>query len=701
MNELVRVSFEDDVGVVTINNPPVNALSSAVARSLAAAIFDLAPNDSVRSIVVLGSGSSFIAGADIRELARIAAGEVPPLDLLSSLHTIEDSPKPVVMAIHGAALGGGLEAAMAGHYRVAVPAAQLGMPELKLGLIPGAGGTQRLPRLVGPVQAVGMCMTGRSIGAGEARDLGLVDEIAEGDLLPFAVRFARQVASQPFRRTRDRDEKLQYADLAKLQALRAGVEQEMPSRAPAAALDAIRASLELPFDAGCERETELFNACLQSVESKALIHLFFAERAAAKIPGLAGSPKRFEIRKAAVVGAGTMGTGITTALAQSGIPVLLKEVSEQALGRAMANIRANFERAVAKGRMSGEAAQSRFASILPQTDLNGFEQVDLAVEAVFEDLPVKQAVMAELSKAVGPECILATNTSSLDVDAIGLGNGRPGKTVGLHFFSPANVMRLVEVVPGVQTDPDVTAACMALGKRLGKIAVFAGNRPGFIGNRAFRPYLREARFLVEEGASVEEVNGALVRFGMGMGPLAVDDLIGIDVSYHIEEQFGRSDPAGVRRPALLEALYNAGHFGQKTGRGWSQYGADRKSRPNPEIDSLAEGTAAQTGVERRRISADEIVDRCLCSLINEGARILEEGTARRASDIDIVFVHGYGFPAWRGGPMFYADTVGLDAVLAKVQGFGKRFGSDLWAPAPLLAQLARSRQTFADRDRNI
>lgn len=699
MNELVRVSLQDDVGVIAINNPPVNALSSAVAESLAAAVLQSVANESVRSIVVLGSGSTFIAGADIRELAQIAACESPPLDLLSPLKSVEDSPKPVVMAIHGAALGGGLEAAMSGHYRVADPGAQLGMPEVKLGLIPGAGGTQRLPRLVGPVQAAEMCIDGRSIGAREARDLGLVDEIADGELLPYAVRFAREIVSQPIRKSRDRDEKLRSVDAAKLQVLRARVATERASRAPAAALDAIQASIELPFDGGCQREAELFNECLRSVESKAAIHLFFAERAAAKVPALTGSPKRFEIRNVAVVGAGTMGTGITTAFAQSGIPVLLKEVSEEALGRGMANVRANFERAVAKGRLTQEAAQACMAGIHPQTDFTGFDQVDLVVEAVFEDLAVKQAVMADLSKTVRPECIFATNTSSLDVDAVAAGNGRADKTIGLHFFSPANVMRLLEVVPGAQTDVDVTAACMALGKRLGKIAVFAGNRPGFIGNRAFRPFLREARFLVEEGASVEKVNDALVRFGMGMGPLGVDDLIGIDVSRHIEEEFGRSDPAGVRRSALLEALYQAGNFGQKTGKGWSEYGADRKPRPNPQVEVLAEDAAAKAGTERRNISPDEIVDRCICSLINEGARILEEGTAYRASDIDVVFVHGYGFPAWRGGPMFYADTVGLDTVLAKVQDFEKRFGSNLWAPPPLLRQLAGSRQTFAARDR--
>jgi 3-hydroxyacyl-CoA dehydrogenase len=463
-------------------------------------------------------------------------------------------------------------------------------------------------------------------------------------------------------------------------------------------VEAIQASTQLSFEAGCQREADLFNECLQSSESKSLIHLFFGERAAAKIPGSASSHKRYEFRKVAVVGAGTMGSGIATALAQAGIPVLLKEVSEQALSRGMTTIRDNFDRAVSKGRLTAEAAQTRLDSVRPQTDFSGFEEADLAIEAVFESLPVKQAVMADLGKSVRVDCILATNTSSLDVDAIAAGSGRMDKTIGLHFFSPANIMRLVEVVPGAGTDPGVTAACMSLGKRLGKVAVFAGNRPGFIGNRVFRPYLREARFLVEEGASVEEVNDALVQFGMGMGPLAVDDLIGIDISRHVEEQFSPSDAPGLRQSVLLQTLYQQGHFGQKTGRGWSNYGNDRKPAPNPEIPSLVVRAAATTGIERRRIAPEEIVDRCIYSLVNEGARILEEGTAHRASDIDVVFVHGYGFPAWRGGPMFYADLVGLGAVLEKIRTFEKRFGAGLWSPAPLLVELARSGETFSRLD---
>ncbi len=390
-----------------------------------------------------------------------------------------------------------------------------------------------------------------------------------------------------------------------------------------------------------------------------------------------------------------MGTGIATAFAQSGIPVLLKEVSEEALGRGMAAVRANFERAVAKGRLTPKAAQAQLASVRPQTDFSGFEAVDLAIEAVFENLPAKQAVMADLGRYIRPDCILATNTSSLDVDAIADGSGLPDKTIGLHFFSPANIMRLVEVVPGRNTEPDVTAACMSLAKRLGKIAVLAGNRPGFIGNRVFRPYLREARFLVEEGASVEEINDALVQFGMNMGPLAVEDLIGIDVSRHIEEEFSHLDAPGIRRSLLLQALYEQGHFGQKAGKGWSEYGSDRKQRVNPELGSLAERAASNAGIARRQITREEIIDRCICSLINEGARVLEEGTARRASDIDVVFVHGYGFPAWRGGPMFYADLIGLETVLAKIQTFETSFGSELWAPAPLLTELARSGKTFS------
>jgi 3-hydroxyacyl-CoA dehydrogenase len=649
--------------------------------------------------VVVGSGNTFIAGADIRELARMAAGEAPPLNLLPPLQVLEDSLKPVVMAIHGSALGGGLETAMCGHYRIAVPSAQFGMPEVKLGLIPGAGGTQRLPRLVGPVRAAEMCVSGRAISAPEALAWGLIDRIVEGgDLLEQAVRFAQELTTPNTPKTRERSEKLLSADLGKLDELRKRVEKELPSRAPSAALQAIQASTELDFDSGCQREAELFKECLHSDESKALIHLFFAERAATKVPRLSSSQRRSEIRKVAVVGAGTMGTGIATALAQSGIPVLLKEVSEEALARGMAKVRANFERAIAKGRLTPDVAQARLASVRPQTDYSGFEEADVAIEAVFENLQVKQRVMAELGKIVRSDCILATNTSSLDVEAIASGSGRPEQTVGLHFFSPANVMRLVEVVPGARTDPDVTAACMSLGKRLGKIAVFAGNRPGFIGNRVFRPYLREARFLIEEGASVEEVNDALVQFGMGMGPLAVDDLIGIDVSRHIEEEFSRSEPSVVRRSILLEALYELRQFGQKTGRGWSTYGSDRKPKPNPEVASLAESTAVNAGIVRCPISREEIVDRCVCSLVNEGARVLEEGTAQRASDIDVVFVQGYGFPAWRGGPMFYADLIGTDTVLAKIRSFEGRFGSDLWKPAPLLIELTRSGQTFSGRD---
>ncbi|MFL6417375.1 MAG: 3-hydroxyacyl-CoA dehydrogenase NAD-binding domain-containing protein [Bryobacteraceae bacterium] len=699
MDELARVSLQNDVGVITIKNPPVNALSSKMAQSLASAVLKLGANNTVGAIVVIGSGATFIAGADIRELARIGRGEAPPLDLLPSLQIIEDCPKPVIMAIHGAALGGGLEAAMCGHYRVSVPSAQFGMPEVKLGLIPGAGGTQRLPRLVGPVSAAHLCMNGRSIDAGAAEANGLLDRVVQGDLLDQAIRFAREVASRKFLKTRERDEKLASVDRDQMEALRSQIERERPQRAPLAALLAIQAAAELPFHAGCKLESELFNECLRSEESKALIYLFFAERTAAKIPKLRGVQKRYDIRKVAILGAGTMGAGIATAFAQSGIPVLLKEVSEDALGRGTAAIRANFERAVAKGRLTPEAAQALVTSVRTQTDFDGFNEVDLVVEAVYENLDIKRAVMAEVSKNLHPDCILATNTSSLDVDVIAAGCGRIEKTIGLHFFSPANVMRLVEVVPGAETEPDVTAACMSLAKRLGKVAVPSANHPGFIGNRAFRPYLREARFLVEEGATVEAVNEALVDFGMSMGPLTVEDLIGIDVSCHIEEQFRHLDPSGVRQSVLLETLLEQKQFGQKTGSGWSRYGPDRKPRPNPELGALAEKAAVSAGITRRVVDPEEVVDRCICGLINEGARLLGQGTAFRASDIDVVFVLGYGFPSWRGGPMFYADVIGLKNVLAKIQHLENRFGSELWAPASILRELAASGRQFADLDK--
>ena len=700
MEELVTLIRRDGLAVITIDNPPVNALSPGVPEGIVAAVKACAEDPQVGAIVLIGAGETFIAGADIREFGKIVSGERPRLSLLPYLQAIEDSAKPVVVAIHGNAFGGGLETAMSGHYRVIAPGAQVGQPEVKLGLIPGAGGTQRLPRLAGPLKAAEMCASGEPIKAPEAVALGIADRIIEGDLLDGALAFAREVVDQPAPKTRERNEKLREANPASFAFIREQVRKRARGlRAPFAAVDAVEAATQLPFDEGCRREAELFNECLYSTESKALIHAFFAERAVSKIPDIPKETHTFEIRRAAVVGAGTMGGGITMTYANAGIPVIVKETAQEALDRGLTTIRNNYAKTVAKGRLSQTAMDQRLALITPQLDYNGFEEADIIVEAVFENMAVKKQVFSELDKIAKRSCILASNTSSLDIDEIASVTSRPQMVIGNHFFSPANVMRLLEVIRGEATSPEVIATSMALGKKLGKIAVLARNCFGFIGNRMIFPYLREAFFLVEEGASVEQVNQALYDFGMAMGPLAMDDLAGIDVGYAIRQEFKLFEKAGARQPLAADELFKQGRLGQKTGRGWSKYDENRKPSPDPEVAALIEKTARQAGIKRREISSDEITSRCIYALVNEGAHILEDGIALRASDIDVTYIYGYGFPARRGGPMFYADTVGLKNVLAQIEKFEKQHGGDLWSPAPLLKRLAESGETFASFDK--
>ncbi len=599
------------------------------------------------------------------------------------------------MAIHGTAFGGGLETAICGHYRVISTGAHVGQPEVKLGLIPGAGGTQRLPRLAGVAKALEMCAGGEPINAEEAVSLGIADRLIQGDLFAGALVFAREIAHLPAAKTRERNEKLGKTDAAIFS--RAREEARKRGRgliAPLAAIDAIEAATQLSFEAGCEREAVLFNECLTSTQSKALIHAFFGERTVAKIPGIAKTVQSLEIRRAAIVGAGTMGGRIAMTYANAGIPVLLKETNQAALDRGMSTIRSNYSNSVSKGRMTQASADERLARITPQLTCEGFEQADIIIEAVFESMSVKKQVWAELDRIAKLDCVLATNTSSLDIDEIASVTSRPEMFIGNHFFSPANVMRLLEVVRGRATSNAVIATSMALGKKLGKVAVLASNCRGFISNRMIAPYLREAHFLVEEGASVEQVNQALYDFGMAMGPLAVDDLSGLDISYAIRREFERFEKPGVRKPLVPDLLCEQGRFGQKTGRGWSKYDANRKPSPDPETAELIEQTAEAAGIAPRSIAADEIVDRCVYALVNEGARILEEGVALRAVDIDITYLYGYGFPAWRGGPMFYADTVGLPRVVARIEEFRKQHGSELWPSAPLLEELSRSGKTF-------
>ncbi len=589
---------------------------------------------------------------------------------------------------------------MAGHYRVIAPTAQVGQPEVKLGLIPGAGGTQRLPRLAGVEKAVEMCASGESVKAQDAVKLGVADRVIDGDLLQGAIAFAREVANQPIPRTRFRDDKLRLFHPATFDYARQQAKKlKRGYQAPLAAIEAVEAATKLNFENGCQREQEIFRERLYATESKALIHAFFAERSAGKIPDLPKDTRTLEIRRAAVVGAGTMGGGIAMTYANAGIPVIVKETLQDALDRGLATIRKNYENTVKKGRLSAQEMERRLALITPQLSYDGFEQADIVVEAVFESMRVKKQVFAELDVVAKEDCILATNTSTLDVDEIASATKRPQMVIGTHFFSPANVMKLLEVVRGTKSSSEVITTAMALGKRLGKVAVLARNAFGFIGNRMVVPYVREAQFLVEEGASVEQVNDALYEFGMPMGPLAMDDLAGLDVMHHVRLESKHLEKPGVRRPMIAELLYERGWYGQKTGRGWSRYDENRKPEPDSEVATLIEESARKAGIERRQISNEEIVNRCVLALVNEGAKVLEEGIALRAADIDIVYIYGYGFPAYRGGPMFYADSIGLENVLARVKQFEERHGADLWRPAKLLKDLAGKEQTFGDWDR--
>jgi 3-hydroxyacyl-CoA dehydrogenase len=682
----------------------VNALNGSVIEGLAAGMTAAARDPATRAIVIAGAGRTFVAGADIKLLEDLAWGvttEVP--DMHGLLQHIENSPKPVVAAMHGAALGGGLELAMAAHYRVATFDARLGQPEVTLGIIPGAEGTQRLPRLVGVEKAIEMCVTGRPITAADALGFGLIDRLAERDLVEEALLFAGDVATRGEARpkTRDRRDKLPPSD-ALPSLVQAGRDLARKTKrrmdAPLAAVAAIEAAATLSFEDGCRRERELFLQCVQSEQCKALIHLFFAERAPGRGPGVSADPAARPMQAAAVTGAGTMGGGISMTLADAGMPVRLLDVSTEIVERGMAAIRRNYGMSVSRGRLTEADVEARLGRIVPEVGRDTLGDVDLVIEAVFENLGLKKQVFAELDAAAPPSCILATNTSTLDVDAIAAATGRPGQVLGLHFFSPANVMRLVEIVRGKETTPSTLAAALALTARLRKVGVVVANATGFVGNRMMFPYMYEAQFLVEDGATPEQVDRALTEFGMAMGIFAVDDMAGIDVAWRIRQELGQFSEPGARRPLVADRLCELGRFGQKTGKGWYRYPEGRKPEPDPEVVALIEATAAAAGIERRPFGTDEILERTLFALVNEGARVLDEGIALRASDIDVIYANGYGFPAWRGGPMFYADRVGLRYVLDRVGAFHRTLG-DRWRPAPLLERLAREGSTFRELDR--
>jgi len=702
MSELVSLSRDGEIGIITVNNPPVNALSPGVPEGIGLAVDTINKDDTIRAAVLIGGGRTFIAGADIKEFGKMTSGDKKGGSLLPLLLQIEDSPKPLIAAIHGTAFGGGLEVAMAFHYRVASPSAQVGQPEVKLGIIPGAAGTQRLPRLAGVRKAVEMCAFGEPVSAADALSAGIIDLVIEGDLLTGAVKFAREVIAKGAPpRSRERNDKLGDEQTNAL-AFEAAREQARKTRrgqmAPLAAIDAVEAATRLNFEDGCKKEAELFRECLFSDQSKALIHVFFGEREVAKIPDVPKDTPTFDINRAAVVGAGTMGGGIAMNYANAGIPVLLKEASQELLDKGLATIRKNYANSVKKGRFSQEEMDKRMSLITPTQTYDGFEQVDIVAEAVFEGMQLKKQVFGELDRICKPTAILASNTSTLNIDEIASATSRPEMVIGHHFFSPANVMRLLEIVRGKATSKEVIATSMALARRLKKVGVLVGNCRGFVGNRMLAPYGREAQFLVEEGAKPEQVDAALYKFGLAMGPLAMGDLAGLDVGWRIRKEYKHLEDPTIRHPLMADRLCEMGRFGQKTGAGWYRYDENRRPVPDPEVDKLIEQVAAEAGIARRSISDDEIVDRTMFALVNEGAKILEEGFALRAVDIDIIYVNGYGYPAWRGGPMWYADTVGLKKVYDRIADFHDKHGK-LWEPAPLLKQLAEQDKTFADFDK--
>ena len=698
MGDLVTFAKSGNIGVITVNNPPVNALSPGVPEGISESIDQLQKDDGLNAAVLIGGGNTFIAGADIKELAKMAAGKPRGAGLLPLLLKIEDCRKPVVAAIHGTALGGGLETAMACHYRVAVRSAKVGQPEVKLGIIPGAGGTQRLPRLAGIAKAVEMCSEGNPVAAQEAFGSGIIDKLIEGDLLTGAIAFAREIVARPAPKTRERDDKLGAREQNALIFTAARENARKKQRglmAPLAAIDAVEAATTLRFDEGSQAEQRLFADCLVSPQAKALMHVFFAEREVAKIPDIPKDTPLIPVKTAGVIGVGTMGGGISMVLANAGIPVLVKEADQAALDRGIANIQKNYANSVKRGRFTQQFVDERRKLIQPTLSLDGFSGVDLVIEAVFEGMALKKEVFAELDKICKPGAILASNTSTLNIDEIASATDRPQFVIGTHFFSPANVMRLLEIVRGKATGKEVVATCMQLSKKLGKVGVLVGNCRGFVGNRMFHPYVRESVFLLEEGASVQEVDSAIYDFGMAMGPLAVGDLAGLDVGWRIRKEYRHLEKPGIRQPFAGDRLCEMGRFGQKTGAGWYTYDENRRAIPDSALTALVRKWAAEAKIPQRQISREEIVDRCLYALVNEGARILEEGYALRAGDIDIIYINGYGFPAHRGGPMWYADTVGLKNVYSRVLEFHKQHG-ELWEPAPLLKQLAEQGTTFAD-----
>ena len=687
LTDMTDYSIEDGIAVITIDNPPVNALSQGVRQGLKDGVAKALSDDSVTAILIHCAGRTFIAGADITEFA---SGPVEP-GLHAVLTAMDNSPKPVVAAIHGTALGGGLETALCCHFRVSDANAQLGLPEVKLGLLPGAGGTQRLPRVVGVEKALQMMTSGTPIPASEALEAGLVDKIVEGDLRTGAIEFIREVlaTNTPLRRIRDRDEKLQSArdNPAIFDAARAAIARKSRGfLAPEYNIRCIEAAVNQPFDEGMKTEAKLFMELMSGPQSAAQQYFFFAERQAARIPDVPKETSEIPINKVGVIGAGTMGGGIAMNMVNIGIPVTIIETKQEALDRGLGVVRKNYERRAKKGRMTTQEVEDHCSLITGSLDIGDLADCDLVIEAVFENMGVKKEIFGKLDSIVKPGAILASNTSALDLNEIASATTRPESVIGLHFFSPANIMKLVEIVRGDHTSAEVIKTCMSFAKRIKKVAVLVGVCPGFVGNRMLFRRQEQAQQLLMEGALPQQIDKVIVEFGLPMGPFQMSDLAGLDLGWNKETSTGST---------IAERLCEADRRGQKTGAGYYDYDENRQPSPSPLVEEIISEFVTKAGKQQREISDQEILERCIYPMINEGAKILEEGIAIRSSDVDVTWVYGYGWPVYRGGPMHYANSVGLDKIAAKMRQYKETTGDENWEPCQLLSDLAAQDKGFA------
>src|SRR5947207_8031288 len=674
--ELVKFEAIDGIGIITIDNPPVNALSPGVPDGITAAVERGNADPSVKAMVLIGAGRSFIAGADIRQFGT---GSPRPANARRHYDVTDDSPKPVVAAIHGYALGGGLETALACHYRIAVPSAKVGLPEVQIGILPGAGGTQRLPRLVGPKAAMELITSGRHVPAAEAQKLGIVDEILpEGDLKNAAIAFARRIADRrPLPRIRDRDDKLAEAkaDPGMFEAFRKSIARRARNqRAPYACIEAVEAACNLPFDEGCALERKLFDEQVNSAEARALRYAFFAEREAAKLPDIPRDTPLRPTDTAAVVGAGTMGGGIAMSFADNGYPVKITDATQEALDRGMARIRANYETSVKRGSLAQDEMERRLARIEPVLGYDKIGDCDVVIEAVFEQISVKEEVWKEIDAAMKPGALLYSNTSGIDIDIMANVTKRPQDVAGTHFFAPANVMKLFEVVQGSKSATDVIASAMDLGRKIGTVSALAGNTDGFVANRSRAPFSVEMNLLVEEGALPEQIDKVMVDFGYPVGPFVVSDISGLDIGYDVRQR-RKAENSNYRGAPIADRIVEAGRLGQKTGKGWYRYEpGDRTPHPDPEVARIIKETVAELSIAQHDFTDEDILKRLLFASVNEACKILDEGKALRASDVDVMWLYGFGFPRYRGGLMFWADTIGVREVYNQIAAWHQRYG---------------------------